>query len=340
MYHFCTYFDKNYLIKGLALYKSLMRQRIELKFYVLCFDNETFKFLVSLNEDNIEPILLKDFEKENDFLLEVKKNRSQYEYYFTCTPSLPLYIMRKYPKVDIVTYLDADIYFFASPEFLYERFKGNSILIITHNFPEKLKKWEKFGKYNVSIIMFRNDSHGIDCLTWWREKCVEWCFDKVENGKYADQKYLDDWNERFSNVISLSYPCLVLAPWNLCNYSFQKVKDKLLVNGEAIVAYHFHNLNRKNYMLFETGLESYHNKLSYLQKKYIYAPYLHYIKLYDNKYLLPSYGSNRHASYTTKYISIRKFIYKNHLLVVGPFIFQIYLEPLFRPLFKVIRTFL
>jgi len=26
--------------------------------------------------------------------------------------------MRKYPKVDIVTYLDADIYFFASPEFL------------------------------------------------------------------------------------------------------------------------------------------------------------------------------------------------------------------------------
>ncbi len=93
MRYFCTYFDSNYLDRGLALYNSLMRHAGRFRLWVLCFDDAAFDTLRSLALPGLEPIALAEFEKGDDALLAAKTNRSRFEYYFTCTPSLPLYLL-------------------------------------------------------------------------------------------------------------------------------------------------------------------------------------------------------------------------------------------------------
>ena len=54
--HICTYFDKNFLARGLALYDSIRKYHTDFIFYVLTFDNESYEYLTSLNKSNIQLI--------------------------------------------------------------------------------------------------------------------------------------------------------------------------------------------------------------------------------------------------------------------------------------------
>ena len=120
MYYFCTYFDSNYLTRGLALYRSLVRHAAPFRLWVLCFDDLAYETLQRLNLHEVVPISLRDFEDGDEELLQAKGNRSRIEYYFTCTPTLPLYILRNCSEVDVITYLDADLFFFSDPSPIYE----------------------------------------------------------------------------------------------------------------------------------------------------------------------------------------------------------------------------
>ena len=137
--HFCTYFDSNYLVRGLALYRSLTRYATPFRLYVLCMDEIAFDSLMRLNLPEVRPIHLADFERGDALLAEAKLSRSVIEYYFTCTPSLLLYLLKRFREIDLITYLDADLYFFGDPAPIYGELGANSILIIGHRFPEHLK---------------------------------------------------------------------------------------------------------------------------------------------------------------------------------------------------------
>src|SRR3977135_3134158 len=134
MVHYCTYFDRNYLVRGLILYRSLKRHGQPFTLWVLCMDTETYTALDRLKEPMIRPIRLSDFERGDDALLAAKANRSTIEYYFTCTPSLPLYVLGIEPRIEMITYLDADLKFFANPQAIFDELGSNSIGIIPHHF--------------------------------------------------------------------------------------------------------------------------------------------------------------------------------------------------------------
>ena len=60
------------------------------------------------------------------------------------------------------------------------------------------------------------DDVGKKCLHEWMQQCLEWCFDRYEDGKFADQKYLDSWPEKFKNHLVISKNLGVgIAPWNI-----------------------------------------------------------------------------------------------------------------------------
>ena len=228
-YNFCTYFDVNYLSRGLALYASLRTHCPHFRLWVLCMDSASFEALQHLRLPGIQAIQLDAFEAGDHQLLEAKKNRSQVEYYFTCTPSLPLYIFRKFPEVEMITYLDADLYFFDDPSPLFEEMGDQSIAIIGHRFPPALRSQERFGIYNVGWLSFKRDEHAVACLQWWRKKCIEWCYDRLDNGRFADQKYLDVWPEKFQKVVVLQHHGANVAPWNLENYNLSIVQEKVFL---------------------------------------------------------------------------------------------------------------
>jgi len=305
MLYFCTYFDSNYLSKGLTLYRSLVRHAMPFRLWVLCFDNLAYEVLQKLSLPQIHPILLSDFEYKDEELLKTKGNRSKVEYYFTCTPSLPLYIFKKYPEVDVISYVDADLFFFSNPSPIYKELNDNSVLIVGHRFPSYLKHLEKYGIYNVGFLSFRRDNAGLECLNWWREKCIEWCYDRLEDGRFSDQKYLNDWPDRFKGVVVLKNKGAGLSPWNLANYQLSENKGQMIVDTDQLVFFHFHDLKEVQQWLYDPCLTQYKVCLDSFLKKHIYGPYIRELKDVTN------WLSNINDSAYMKISSIRGRVHGN-----------------------------
>lgn len=274
MFYFCTYFDSNYLIKGLTLYRSLIRYAMPFRLWILCFDDLAYEVLQKLALPEVVPIPLRGFEEGDKELLQAKDNRSRIEYYFTCTPSLPLYILRNHPEVDVISYLDADLFFFSDPSPIYEELGDGSVLIIGHRFPPRLRHLEVYGIYNVGLLSFRRDDVGLECLHWWRSRCLEWCYDRAEGGRFADQKYLDDWPTRFPGVVVLQHKGAGLAPWNVENYSLSLQDGQVLVDAQPLLFFHFHGLKQIRRWLYDPNLARYGVHADYVLKQHIYTPYI------------------------------------------------------------------
>ncbi len=252
MYYFCTYFDRNYLLKGLALYNSLRRYCTTFKLWALCLDSETFDTLTRLSLPSIVLLPLTELEQYDPQLQAVKRTRSLVEYYWTCTPELPLYILERDPNVDIVTYLDADLYFFQSPSPIYQELGNSSILIVEHrSAPPHAHYAATNGIYNVSINVFRRDENGLACLHWWRERCLEWCYYRPEDGKMGDQKYLDEWPQRFERVAIVKQKGIGVAPWNIQNYELSRQGGRLYVDNNPLITYHFHGFRLYNSISYQ-----------------------------------------------------------------------------------------
>jgi hypothetical protein len=243
MYNFCTLFDTHYFSRGLALYYSLEMNCPDFHIYIFAFDQKAYDILSGMDLKKATIISLKDFEDEE--LLRIKPTRSVAEYCWTCTSSTILYVLQKY-NVDSCTYLDADLFFYSSPAPLFDEMGKDSILITEHRYSPQYNKEIKAGKYCVQFIMFRNNLDGLAALKWWRERCIEWCYARYEDGKFGDQLYLDDWTERFTGVHVLQHLGGGLAAWNIQQYSFQTLNNKIIGtviatgNKFEAVFYHFH----------------------------------------------------------------------------------------------------
>lgn len=275
-YNFCTLFDKNYLFKGLALYYSLVDYCGNFKLWILCMDEITYDTLRKLNLSKVNLIRLDEFEDPD--LLAVKPTRTAGEYCWTITPSLPLFLLKKHQDLKEITYLDADLAFFSIPKPLFDEFGDDSILIIEHRFYKDIDQHIKEnGKYNVQFLTFRNDKNSLECLGWWRKQCLNWCYNRHENGLIGDQAYLNDWVTRFKCVHELQYIGGGLAPWNIFNYRISKKGKNIFVNDAQLIFYHYHAFRIYSKNLFQY-IVGYMSKLTKSEKELIYDPYVVYIK--------------------------------------------------------------
>ena len=188
---YCTYFDHNYLPRGLALYHSLQRHAPGAELWVLCLSEACYRALLALDLPNLVPVRLADFEAANPDVAATRPSRSLIEYYFTCSPAWILFVLESNPDAEWVTYLDSDLFFFASPDPIYDEMNDAAFGIIPHRFSRGLEDQRRFGLYNVGWVSVRRRDDGIAALRWWRERCIEWCYDRVEGDRFADQRYLD-----------------------------------------------------------------------------------------------------------------------------------------------------
>jgi hypothetical protein len=273
MFHFCTYLDFRYLTRGLALYSSLREVAGPFRLWVLCLDDLTFEILRTLLLPQVVPVPLRDLEGADPELFQTKSNRSPIEYYFTCTPSWPLFILRQNADVDSITYLDADLFFFSDPTPIYHEMDRGSVLIVEHRFPHRLEHMKLYGTYNVGLVSFRRDEKGLKCLESWRERCIEWCYDRAEGGRFADQKYLDDWPTRFPGVVVLQHKGAGLAPWNLDDYSLSQNEGRVFVDSAPLIFYHFQGFKRINAWIYDPGSTAYAIRGNTIVKRCLYGPY-------------------------------------------------------------------
>ncbi len=248
MNHYCTYFDRGFLVQGLALWRSLEAHDPEAVLWVLALDDVTHEILHDLKEPGLEAVSLGELEAADLQLAAAKDNRTRVEYYFTLSPCWPRWLLATQPGVERITYLDADLFFFANPAPIFTAMEvaRASVLITAHRFPSWLEHYEKHGRFNVGVLVFHNDPAGRACLDQWRAQCLEWCYDQLEDARYADQKYLDQWPTQLgASLLVLDHPGVNFAPWNWAGASVnaprhaENATTQLSINGSPLIVFHF-----------------------------------------------------------------------------------------------------
>jgi Nucleotide-diphospho-sugar transferase len=232
--HFVTLFSSAFLVSGLSLYRSLERHSSSFCLWVLCMDEKVEARLRSFALPRLRAIPLREI--ETPALLAVKSERTLGEYCWTMTPFSITAVFDRDASAERVTYVDADVFFFGDPLALIREMQEaeRDVLITEHAYDPQYDQSATSGRFCVQFVTFRRSPGGYRVCRWWQERCLEWCFDRHEAGRFGDQKYLDAWPEIFSGEVHvLKAVSEALAPWNA----------RLLArDGRPPVLYHFHGL--------------------------------------------------------------------------------------------------
>ena len=197
MHYYCTYVDTNYLVRFLALSSSLNIHDKEHHIFALCLDDQSALILKALNKNSVSIIHLSELEKFDTQLSVTRLARNRVDYYQTATPCYLKFIFEIHPSVNQLTFLDPDIYLFSSPQPIFNEIGEFSIAVIKNNFSTNRKIKDATANYYVSWLTLRRSKIGFKALAWYRDKCIDWCFDRVEDKKYGDQGYLKEMVTKF-----------------------------------------------------------------------------------------------------------------------------------------------
>ena len=147
-------------------------------------------------------------------------------------------MLRRDPSIERLTYLDADLFFFDDHKILIDEFlqSGKHVLVTEHAFAPEYSENRVYGRFCVQFMTFRRTDEGMQILHWWQDRCAEWCFARLEDGKFGDQKYLDSWPTIFGTEIHiLEQSDRTVATWNVAHLS------KMLGRVRPVF-FHFHGL--------------------------------------------------------------------------------------------------
>ena len=298
------------------MYESLKEHTADFHLYIFAFDELSDNILRSLNLKYVTVIALKDFEDDN--LLNIKSKRSKAEYCWTCTPSTIYYVLENY-KVTNCTYVDADLYFYQSPEILIQEMynAGKNVMITEHRYNKlaKIRDEKRAGRFCVQFITFTQDKDSKEVLKTWKDQCINWCYARYEDGKFGDQKYLDQWPDKYNNVHILNHLGGGIAPWNVNQYKFKFRKDHIIGTKKSnmesfnMIFYHFHFVRFISACKVDIGW----NYLSKFTIRNIYKPYIkNLLRIEENLEVLNS--SYKKSFYSNTNVGVKnrlKLIIKN-----------------------------
>lgn len=252
MINICTHSDKNYLAKGLALYKSIIDTVMDFNLWYLCTDEYTYKTLLALNLDKIKPIYLGELEKEDELLQKARNNPpSKYgdaysQFCWTLTPYFTYWLLHERLKINNeLIYVDADIYFYESPQLIIDECKGHSVGIHRHRFTS-YDPSNPVGEFNVGVLYFKNNFMGREIAKFWKNLLL------YQNNPYynthgtcGDQKYLDLfiplYGEKEVHIFDHNQSQIAHgAPWNFDRYQYNNHNQLVYEgNNQRLIFNHF-----------------------------------------------------------------------------------------------------
>jgi len=182
-----------------------------------------------------------------------------------------------------VIYVDNDIYFIASPDFLFEKLGEVNMFLTPHYYPADPKEEQfwleanfRVGLYNAGCV--GANSNAIGALNWWAQCCAYNVKKSAWRGLFDDQKYLDLIPVLFDKVEVLKHHGCNVAGWNK-KLSVRSLgsDNKLVLNGKwPLVFIHFNVFTFRAIMkgwdpLLEPFLKTYVDQLTSFNPRYVLA---------------------------------------------------------------------
>ena len=164
--------------------------------------------------------------------------------------------MDKYVDLKTIIYFDPDIQVFNNLSLIEEYLQVNDILLTPHILQpipvDELQPSESsflnFGIYNLGFIALNPKSqNSLKLLDWWEERTLKIGFDRVCDGLFVDQLWINLVPLFFDKVKIVRELGLNVAPWNLHERNIIRKKglDYLMEDDSKLIFYHFSSYNYK-----------------------------------------------------------------------------------------------
>jgi hypothetical protein len=225
--------------QAVVLQRTLAAVLPEADLTVVCTRPREARALAELGLDVVPAELL---EEGLPKLRQARQGRSESEYCWTLKAPFLLHLLDGRPEGELVTFADADMAFHSDPTPAWDELAGASIGISHHRSAARFRSRERWaGRFNSGWVCFRNDANGLAALRWWQERVLEWCHDRVEHGRFADQAYLEDWPRRFAGVHVLEHPGVNVGPWRE-GAALAERDGQAEIDGSPVLFFHAQSL--------------------------------------------------------------------------------------------------
>ena len=249
-----TIVSKNYMHYALALRESFLRHNNDYRFVIVLMDMyddqgelEVFTDLQRRGVEimNFNSLRMLPFASNNFDSMLAKYNILEMN-----TAIKPFVIEEFFNQGhEQVTYIDPDIYFYASLTIVEEGLKENDFILtphITEPYGDEKHPSEidimRSGAYNLGFIALNRSEQSYEMVRWWQACLAEWCYSRPSAGLFTDQKWMDLLPCLFDKVKVEKNSGLNVAYWNLHERVITSEAGTWKVNGTALVFFHFSGL--------------------------------------------------------------------------------------------------
>jgi hypothetical protein len=269
---YCTIINASFAPRALALQRSIAKRSPDAWFAFYCVDDATAALLRRHAGPHV--LVIPPAAYESAPLRAAKARLRLNEYCWTCKPAILLHALKTMPELQWAVWLDSDMLAFGDLDEELRRHPEASAVLTPHRFslPEFAAYEPAVGRFNAGYAAFHNTAEGLAALRWWMDRCLEGCPAVPADGRYADQKYLDEVPRLFTDVVASDSVGLNCAPWNLFEKRIDRAGNGVTVGGTPLLLYHFQGLKIIRDWAFD--LYGARRRLPSAARKIIYAPYL------------------------------------------------------------------
>lgn len=281
-----TICSNNYLAQAKVLIESLLKNSTNLKLYIgLCDEKND---AIDYNQFPCEIIEIKNIGIEDFDSLWEKYNIIELN--TSVKASLFKYLIKQNPEANFIYYFDPDIELFNSLEYLNQEFEVHYDILLTPHILTSIPLDSKiptentflnFGLYNLGFLGVRcNSLITKKFLDWWEERLLNIGYDRVCQGLFVDQLWINLIPIYFEKTKILIKKGYNFAPWNLherINFNKNDKNEYVMDDNSKLVFYHF-----SNYKFSKPDvLASYYDRFTLEDSNILYNFY----KIYLNKLL-------------------------------------------------------
>jgi glycosyltransferase involved in cell wall biosynthesis len=153
---------------------------------------------------------------------------------------------------DRVIYLDPDIFAYRRFDEVLRAFDEGATSILTphalapnlHSESPNDLTFMRAGIYNLGFLALAKMHETSNLLEWWETRLRSECVvNRLSDGIFVDQKFMDLWPAYCSGTHILRDPAYNVAYWNLDSRTIKKTGERYEVNGSPLAFFHFSGIN-------------------------------------------------------------------------------------------------
>lgn len=167
------------------------------------------------------------------------------------------YYIDKFKNAKVLYYLDPDLKFFTDIDHVTRQLQTASIALTPHimePIPRDGKvlndqEFLNYGLYNLGFLGLNPHHQDTPALLdWWGDRTFHLGYDRVAQGLFVDQLWMNLAPLFYQNVVILTDPGLNMGPWNLHERKVEIIESNgrvLLTSGDLLKFYHFSSFRFK-----------------------------------------------------------------------------------------------